>query len=124
MILDISDATFKNVLNDKELYLPIRWNGSNFVATLDNLFNHYIKQIELLHSERGNLYNPIQANVKDMLHTPHLCSIVVKHCLNRTGHRARSTTCTMNFLRAAKKNIPLCTAILDLKKSLNGYAIV
>jgi len=30
MILDVSDAAFKNKLNDKKLYLPIRWNGSDF----------------------------------------------------------------------------------------------
>ncbi len=40
MILDISDASFKNLLNDEALYLPIRWNGSDFATTLDNLYNH------------------------------------------------------------------------------------
>ena len=66
MILDISDSTFKNVLNDKSLYLPIRWNGSDFASTLDNLFNHYINQIESLSNENSNHYNLIHVNVKDI----------------------------------------------------------
>lgn len=42
MIFDISDATFRNVLNDERLFLPIRWNGSDFSSTLNCLFNCYI----------------------------------------------------------------------------------
>lgn len=75
MILDISDASFKNMLNDKELYLPIRWNGSDFATTLDNLFNHYIKQFELLSNEKDHLYNPIRANVKDI---KRVCGLLIK----------------------------------------------
>lgn len=75
MILDISDASFKNMLNDKELYLPIRWNGSDFATTLDNLFNHYIKQFELLSNEKDHLYNSIRANVKDI---KRVCGLLIK----------------------------------------------
>lgn len=97
MILDISDDTFKSVLNDKELYLPIRWNGSDFAATLDNLFNHYIKQIELLSSERGHLYNPIRANVKDIKRVCGLLTKAVTHYLN--GFPSKAYT---SFERAMK----------------------
>lgn len=97
MILDISDATFKKVLNDKELYLPIRWNGSDFAATLDNLFNHYIKQIELLPSEKGHLYNPVQANVKDIKRVCGLLTKAVNHYLN--GFPSKAYT---SFERAMK----------------------
>ena len=37
MILDISDAVFKNILNDKTLHLPIRWDGTDFSATMGML---------------------------------------------------------------------------------------
>lgn len=97
MILDISDATFKNVLNDKGLYLPIRWNGSDFATALDNLFIHYIKQIELLSSERGHFYNPIQANVKDIKRVCGLLTKAVNHYLN--GFPSKAYT---SFERAMK----------------------
>ena len=35
MILDISDSAFKNILNDDQLFLPIRWNGVDFSETLE-----------------------------------------------------------------------------------------
>lgn len=82
MILDISDASFKNVLNDKELYLPIRWNGSDFATTLNNLFNHYVKQIELLSSENGYSYNLIKVNVKNIKRVSGLLTKAVNHYLN------------------------------------------
>lgn len=97
MILDISDATFKKVLNDKELYLPIRWNGSDFATTLDNLFNHYIKQIKLLPSEKGHLYNPIQVNIKDIKRVCGLLTKAVNHYLN--GFPSKAYT---SFERAIK----------------------
>lgn len=46
MILDISDERFKSVFDDEKLFLPIRWDGSDFEATLRSLFNCYIKRIE------------------------------------------------------------------------------
>lgn len=82
MILDISDASFKNLLNDKELYLPIRWNGSDFTTTLDNLFSHYIKQIEVLPNEKSHLYNPVQANVNYIKRICGLLTRAVNHYLN------------------------------------------
>ncbi len=91
MILDISDATFKNVLNDKELYLPIRWNGSDFSSTLDNLFNHYIKQIELLSNENGYTYNLIKVNVKDIKRVCGLLTKTVNHYLNGFPSKAYSS---------------------------------
>lgn len=53
MILDISDVSFKNVLNDEKLFLPIRWDGADFNITLDNLFNYYIQQLELIEEKEG-----------------------------------------------------------------------
>lgn len=75
MILDISDSSFKKVLNDKKLYLPIRWNGSDFNATLDKLFNHYIKQIELLPDEKDGFYDRVRANLKDI---KRVCGLLIK----------------------------------------------
>ena len=46
MILDISSSTFKDIMNDENLFLPIRWDGLDFLSTLDSLFNYYIKKLE------------------------------------------------------------------------------
>lgn len=46
MILDISDYKFKQVLNDKTLFLPVRWDSKDFHATLSSLYAHYINSLE------------------------------------------------------------------------------
>ena len=45
MVYDVFDSAFKNVFNDKELFLPIRWDGMDFLNTLNNLYEHYIQLI-------------------------------------------------------------------------------
>lgn len=91
MILDISDASFKNILNDKSLYLPIRWNGSDFAFTLGNLFNHYIKQVESLPNESGYYANRIHVNVKDIKRVCGLLTKAVNHYLNGFPSKAYSS---------------------------------
>ena len=48
MILDISNSEFKNLFEDKKLFLPIRWDGYDFLHTLNGLFDYYIKKLDLL----------------------------------------------------------------------------
>lgn len=91
MILDISDTFFKNVLNDKNLYLPIRWNGSDFASTLGNLFNHYIKQIESLSNEQGYNNNHKPANVNYIKRVCNLLTMAVNHYLNGFPSKAYSS---------------------------------
>lgn len=99
MILDISDASFKNLLNDEALYLPIRWNGSDFATTLDNLYNHYIKQIEFLPNEKSNSYYNIKINVKDIKRVCGLLIRAVNHYLNGFPSKAYSSfESVMNIL--------------------------
>lgn len=42
MIIDVSSEEFKRVFANKNLFLPIRWNGSDFVSTLQKLYSDYI----------------------------------------------------------------------------------
>lgn len=51
MILDISDADFKRIMNDEQLFLPIQWDGNDFYSTLKSLFDHYVKRLEDLSSK-------------------------------------------------------------------------
>ena len=82
MIFDISDATFRNVLNDKTFYLPIRWNGSNFSTTLNDLFDYYIKQLENLPDETQSSYNSIRVGLKEIKQVCGLLIRAVNHYLN------------------------------------------
>lgn len=41
MILDISESSFKRILDQEKFYLPIRWDGGDFAATLETLLNEY-----------------------------------------------------------------------------------
>ena len=52
MVLDISNSLFKNILDDMELFLPIRWDGTDFSNTLENLFHYYIKRVEIYCAEK------------------------------------------------------------------------
>jgi len=45
-IVDLSDSAFKKIFSTKEFFLPIRWDGADFLFTLDNLFETYINRIE------------------------------------------------------------------------------
>jgi len=33
MILDISDSAFKKIFDEENLFLPIRWDGTDFAIT-------------------------------------------------------------------------------------------
>lgn len=48
MIIDISNLEFKNLWEDEKLFLPIRWDGYDFLQTLNGLFDYYIKKLDLL----------------------------------------------------------------------------
>ena len=41
MIIDISSEEFKRVFANKNLFLPIRWDGRDFVSTLQKLYSDY-----------------------------------------------------------------------------------
>ena len=91
MIFDISDSTFRNILNDKALHLPIRWKGSDFSATLNNLLNNYIKQLENLSDNPQSNYNSIQVDLKDIKRVCGLLIRAVNHYLNGFPAKAYSS---------------------------------
>lgn len=99
MILDISDANFKHVLNDKKLHLPIRWNGSDFSVTLETLFNHYIKQLEAISNTQKYSYNSVKVELKDIKRVCGLLIKVINHYLNGFPAKAYSSfKCAMDLL--------------------------
>lgn len=48
MILDISEPEFRRIFRDESFHLPIRWGGSDFSQTLDELYTRYINEIQFV----------------------------------------------------------------------------
>lgn len=102
MIFDISDVAFRNVLKDQTFFLPIRWTGSDFSKTLDNIFNYYIKQLEKSNNTPQPNYNSIQVDLKE---TKRLCKLLKKavdHYLN--GFPAKAYTSFEKAMELLMKN--------------------
>ena len=82
MILDIADSTFQKIVSDEKLYLPIRWDGSDFSSTLNSLFNHYINSLEKLSLDNTIDGEDINENVEQI---KNVCGLIIKsvnHYLN------------------------------------------
>lgn len=45
IIFDISNEKFKRILDDKELFLPLYWNGEDFSVTLSNHLSRYYESV-------------------------------------------------------------------------------
>lgn len=122
MIFDISDVAFRNVLKDQTFFLPIRWTGSDFSKTLDNLFNYYIKQLEKSNNTPQPNYNSIQVDLKE---TKRLCKLLKKavdHYLN--GFPAKAYTSFEKAMELLMKNplkIYQKSAIEQFETSGNRY---
>lgn len=84
MILDISDAEFKNILNDEQLFLPIRWDGVSFSDTLEKLFNRYIKRLETfsVHNEQGYSCSKIRIDIEKIKQITGLLIKTITHYLD------------------------------------------
>lgn len=54
MIFDISESNFRHIFNDKDLFLPIRWDGDDFSETLKKLFGKYLSRLEIFHGKALN----------------------------------------------------------------------
>ena len=64
MIIDISDNTFKNIFDDEKLFLPLKWDGIDFLTTIEKLYKHYINKLEKLSDEHD--YKYIRTNIFDI----------------------------------------------------------
>lgn len=46
MILDISSENFRNIFQNQKFDLPIRWDNSDFLETLKELFESYQQEVK------------------------------------------------------------------------------
>ncbi len=63
MILDISDSEFRNILDDKRLFLPIRWNGEDFYVFLRSVINYYISKLTNVTPKSTIMYDSIKVDL-------------------------------------------------------------
>lgn len=99
MIIDISNECFKRIFDDKTFHLPIRWNGIDFISTLEYLFNQYINRLELFLDKAK--YDPSKADecINIIKYVTGLLKKAVKHYLD--GFPSRSYiefACVMDVL--------------------------
>lgn len=91
MILDISDLTFKRIMENENFHLPIRWNGNDFSSTIEALYNKYISQIEILSKQQGNNYGDISVDLADIKKVCGLLVKAVNYYLNGFPSKSYST---------------------------------
>ena len=85
MIFDMSNSEFENFFKDEKLFLPICWDGYDFLCTLKNLFDYYIKKFDHL---LNNGY--IHVNIEEVEKACSLLSEAVGHYLNGFPSKAYS----------------------------------
>lgn len=91
MIIDISDSAFKNILNDEYLFLPIRWDGVDFTASLEKQLNYYIKRLEMSPRGESPNYSDAHVNIKEAKRVVGLLTKTTQHYLNGFPSKAFAT---------------------------------
>ena len=125
MIIDISEETFKCILDDEKLFLPLKWDGVIFSFTLECLFNHYINKLEKLNGENSPRIRVDIENIKSV------CGLIrnsVKYYLDGFPSEAY-----LSFDKAMKILMPYqlktyqkssSINISNIEDSLNLYRVV
>lgn len=91
MIIDISDSAFKRIMNDERLFLPARWDGVDFSATLEKLFNYYIHHLEnTINTHKGIIPN-IRCDIEKIKRVTGLLIKTTNHYLNGFPAKAFDT---------------------------------
>ncbi len=66
MILRIADETFNDIMDNPNLYLPIRWDGKRFEDTLSALFDLYIFELENGKNEDDFTFSDISVDIDEV----------------------------------------------------------
>ena len=45
MIINLSNKIFREIFKDEQFFLPIRWNGVNYVETIEDLYEKYLTKL-------------------------------------------------------------------------------
>lgn len=79
MILDVSASQFREIFQNESFHLPIRWDGEDFLVTLESLYTEYIDRILQVISKE---------TVKDIRRDCELIIKAVNHYLNGYPNKA------------------------------------
>ena len=88
MIFDISDQEFRHILEDEKLYLPIRWDGRDFVQTLETQFQYYLNRVERKANRKSPVPGSSRVHFDNIKRICGLLTEAVKHHLNGFPSRA------------------------------------
>lgn len=122
MTIDISDAAFRKLFDDKELYLPIRWDGSDFAATLDRQYSHYIKQLEIFSAEKAYRQGCAQVNIAEVKKVCGLLARSVDHYMNGFPSNAYESFTQAMYLLMKKPLLGYQRSVLEqFEGSDNGH---
>lgn len=125
MILDISSSDFQKIFDNVQLYLPIRWDGNDFISTLDKLYHLYQSRInEAIKNDEVKIDNE---RIKTV------CSLLIKSIeayLNGFPSDAFSIFCgLMNTLmhhplKLYRKSVTELFELSEYHDPLNLYRVV
>ena len=125
MILKISSPEFQKIFENEQLYLPIRWNGNDFISTLDELYHLYQYRInEGIKEENAEI---------DHERIKIVCSLIIKSVkayLNGFPSEAFSIFCrlmnrlTNHPLKLYRKSASELFELSDYHDPLNLYRVV
>lgn len=123
MIIDISDQQFKSIMNDEKLYLPIRWDGTDFSSTLEDVFHYYIKSIKEINKDSRLYFSHMRIDFRNIVTVCELIIKVVKCYLNGFPSKAyNSFEKVMNILICNPLKIYQKSVIEQFKKHESRYS--
>lgn len=125
MILDISSLDFKKIFDNEQLYLPIRWDGNDFISTIDKLYHLYQSRInEAIKNDDVKIDNE---RIKTV------CSLLIKSIeayLNGFPSDAFSIFCRLmntlmhHPLKLYRKSVTELFELAEYHDPLNLYRVV
>lgn len=99
MIVNISSENFKKIMNDKRLFLPLKWDGKDFVKTLQDLLSYYVERVKN-YTEKNECYNRC-INFKKLTHINSLIVEAVRKYLE--GFPSDAYYCFDNVMNLLSK---------------------
>lgn len=88
MVIDLSNRNFREVFKDNRFFLPIRWNGINFVETIEELYEKYLTELKK-YATRGEP-NEENIEIKTVKSCCGLITNAIKEYLNGFPSKAYS----------------------------------
>lgn len=94
MIWNFSEIDFKKIINNKNFFLPKRWDGKDFSKTIEDLFCDYINDLDYYHQESENKLKVDIDLIED------ICNHLIKSIKNyHNGYPTNAFDCIDHVMR-------------------------